>query len=124
MSPLKIMFLILGTISLLLGIIGLFIPGLPTTPFLILTSILYIRSSKRLYQLLISNKYLGKPIKSFHENKGMTLKLKFFSIAMMWVMISTSVYFIISPVKYVIILTGIVGTVVMGLIIPTVSDTK
>lgn len=121
MGPLKITFIIIGSISLVLGIIGIFVPGLPTTPFLILTSALYIRSSNKLYNLLISNKYLGQPIKSFHENKGMTVQLKIYSIVIMWIMISVSVYFINSPVQYFILIAGIAGTLIMGIIIPTGS---
>ncbi|MBW6479367.1 MAG: YbaN family protein, partial [Bacteroidales bacterium] len=55
----KILFAFLGTLSLILGVIGIFVPGLPTTPFLLLTAGLYMKSSERLYKLLISNKYLG-----------------------------------------------------------------
>jgi len=119
MGPLKIVLIILGSVSLILGIIGIFIPGLPTTPFLILTSALYLRSSNRLYNLLITNKYLGRPIKSFHENKGMTVQLKIYSIVFMWIMISISVYYINSPVRYIVLCAGIVGTIIMGFIIPT-----
>ena len=63
----KVLLIILGTIFLGLGILGIFIPGLPTTPFLLLTAALYLRSSQRLYQKLISNKILGKYIQNYTE---------------------------------------------------------
>lgn len=54
----KYLLIIMGTISLILGTVGIFIPILPTTPFLLLASYCYIRSSKKLYNWLINHKVL------------------------------------------------------------------
>ena len=66
----KTVCIILGTVSLALGIIGIFLPLLPTTPFLLLTAALYFRGSPRLYQWLLNHKCLGPYIRSFRENKA------------------------------------------------------
>ena len=119
----KLLLIIFGTISLFLGILGIFIPGLPTTPFLLLTAGLYVRSSEKLYHLLLNNKYLGPYINEFRTNKGLTRMTKFSSICIMWVMISISTIFFLSNknLKLIIIAIGIIGTIVMGFIIPTTN---
>ena len=118
----KLVLIFLGTLSLILGITGIFIPGLPTTPFLLLTAGLYVRSSERLYRNLISNKLLGSYIVNFQRYKGLTLVSKLYAISTMWVMIFISTFFYIPSVhaKLIIIGTGVIGTIVMGLVIPTV----
>lgn len=112
-----------GTISLGLGIIGIFVPGLPTTPFLLLTAGLYIRSSGKLYQKLIDNRIVGPYILEFHTNKGMTKKAKLFAIATMWFMILLSCILFISLTSLIILVAtiGVIGTIVMGWIIPTIT---
>ncbi|MFO7657658.1 MAG: YbaN family protein [Bacteroidales bacterium] len=118
--------IILGTLSLGLGIIGIFVPGLPTTPFILLTAGLYIRSSDKLYSKLISNRHLGRYITEFQKEKGLTMRVKVYSITLMWIMILTSVTLFIHTgyIKILVILIGIIGTVVMGFILPTIAQDK
>lgn len=80
----KFVGIILGTISLLLGVIGIFLPLLPTTPFLLLTAFLYFHCSDRLYQWLISHPLLGEYIRMFREEKAIPLRAKVGSILLMW----------------------------------------
>ena len=120
----KIILVILGTISLALGIIGIFVPGLPTTAFLLLTAALYMRSSDRLYRKLVSNRYLGPYILEFQKNKGMTRRMKIHAIGTMWFMISISCIFFIHSMTLILIIigVGIIGTIVMGFLVPTSSN--
>jgi uncharacterized protein len=122
MKLLKFLYIVLGTISLCIGIVGIVVPGLPTTPFLLLTAALYIKGSDRLYHILISNKITGPYITNYRSKKGMTLKLKLRSISLMWIMISISCIFFIEPasIKLIVIAAGCIGTVVMGFFVPTV----
>lgn len=122
----KILFIVLGSLSLLLGILGIFVPGLPTTPFLLLTAWFYIRSSKKLYDKLIRNKFLGKYIVKFNKDRGISKKTKIYSIIIMWVMISLSTIFFIESIsfKILVISIGIIGTFVMGFVIKTVKKTN
>lgn len=119
----KILYIFLGTLSLVVGIIGIVVPGLPTTAFLLLTAALYVRSSERLYKKLISNKYLGPYILEFEKNKGMTKRLKLQAIGTMWVMITISCVFFIQSLTVILFVIGlgIIGTVVMGFIVKTVT---
>jgi uncharacterized protein len=115
----KIVFILLGSIFLGIGVVGIFVPGLPTTPFLLLSSALYVRSSKKLYYKVINNRLIGPYILAFQQNKCMSLKLKIYSIALMWVMIGVSAFLFISSIYLQLLLfsLGIIGSLVMGIII-------
>lgn len=101
---------------------GIFILGLPTTPFLLMAAALFFRSSERLYNWLISSRLFGKYIAAFRKNRGITLKVKLFSITLMWIMISLSVFFIESSIlRIILLILGIIGTAVMGFFIRTIK---
>ena len=91
----NIFLIIIGTISLILGIIGIVVPLLPTTPFLLLTAGCYYKGSPKLYRKLITNSVLGKYIKNYREKKAIPLKVKIVAITMLWLSISYSAIFII-----------------------------
>ena len=80
----KYLLVLLGSLSLVLGVSGIFLPVLPTTPFLLLSAALYMRSSARLYNWLLSHKHLGPYIKNFREHKAIPLKVKIVSVTMVW----------------------------------------
>ena len=73
-----------GLISLGLGIVGIFVPVLPTTPFLLLASWLFLKSSKRLYDWLMNHPRLGPYIKDFMLDKAIPLKVKIIAISTLW----------------------------------------
>ena len=81
----KYLLIILGSISLVLGVIGIFLPLLPTTPFLLLAAALYVRSSEELYNWLINQKYLGTYIRNFREHKAIPLHAKIISVTLVWI---------------------------------------
>ena len=81
----KYLLIFLGSLSLALGVIGIILPVLPTTPFLLLAAALYVRSSEKLYQWLINQKYLGTYIRNFREHKAIPLHAKIISISMIWI---------------------------------------
>ena len=80
----KYLFAFIGTVSLALGIMGVFLPVLPTTPFLLLSAAMYMRSSHRLYEWLMSHKHLGAYIRNFREHKALPLRVKTVSVTMVW----------------------------------------
>lgn len=84
----KYLFILLGSISLALGIIGIFVPLLPTTPFLLLTAALYFKGSPRLYNWLLHQKRLGPYIRNFREYKAIPLRAKIISVSLIWITIS------------------------------------
>ena len=88
--------IIAGTIFLGFGIIGIFLPILPTTPFLLLSAACYARSSQRFYNWLMNNKWFGNYIKNYREGRGIPLKFKILTISLLWLTILTSIYFVIN----------------------------
>ncbi len=74
----------LGFLSLTCGLIGIFVPLLPTTPFLLLAAALFVRSSPRAYAWLLGHRYLGPYIRRFHEERAITLRTKITAIALLW----------------------------------------
>ncbi|MBM2814876.1 MAG: hypothetical protein HW421_1638 [Ignavibacteria bacterium] len=80
----KYLYIIIGMISFCLGIVGIFLPLLPTTPFLLLSAYLWAKSSKRLYHWLMTNKYFGKYLTEIRENKSIPIKTKIISLTIMW----------------------------------------
>jgi len=87
--------ILMGCFFTALGILGIFLPLLPTTPFLLMSAACFIRSSEKLYNWLIGNKWLGQYIKHYLERKGISLELKIFSLVLLWITIGYSVFFVI-----------------------------
>ena len=88
-------FIILGSFFLGLGIIGIIVPLLPTTPFLLLAAGCYARSSKKIYNWLLNNKLFGPYITNYLEGKGIPFKIKIYAILIIWITILFSVFFIV-----------------------------
>lgn len=80
--------IIAGTFFIALGIIGIALPILPTTPFLLVAAACYAKGSSRFYNWLLKNRLLGKYIKNYLENKGISLKAKIIFIFLLWATIS------------------------------------
>jgi uncharacterized protein len=92
----NILLISFGTISLVVGIIGMFLPLLPTTPLLLLASSCYIKSSPKLSGKLLNSKILGNYIKNYQENKGIPLKTKVLVLILLWISLSYSIFFAVS----------------------------
>lgn len=88
------LFIIIGFISLTLGIIGVFVPLLPTTPFLLLTATLFFKASPRLYQRLIQNRWCGKIIENYQKGKGVPIQMKIYALLILWGSILSTVFFL------------------------------
>ncbi len=104
----KMLFVITGAICLLLGITGIFLPVLPTTPFLLLSAALFARSSDRLYEWLINHKIFGEYIRNFREDKAISLQNKIISVSTLWLFMLYSIFFIVNEKWYLqVLLAGI-----------------
>lgn len=93
-----------GTFFLCLGVVGIFLPLLPTTPFLLLSASLYAISSKRLHGWLLNNKLFGNYIKNYKEGKGIPLKVKILSLSFLWITILYSTFCVVKTLLGKIIL--------------------
>ena len=87
----KRLLIVAGTVSTAIGIIGIIVPILPTTPFLLLAAACYLRSSERFYHWLLSNRWLGTYIRDYIEGRGMPVKTKVFTLVLLWLAIGLSV---------------------------------
>lgn len=111
----KIIFVIFGILSAALGLIGIVVPGLPTTPLLLLSLWLLSRSSKRIHDKLLEWKPVRYYVERYRKNSGMTAKDKVVALGLMWGMISLSVFlrWESKPTIALIIGLGLIGTGVM-----------
>jgi uncharacterized membrane protein YbaN (DUF454 family) len=94
----------IGTICVAIGVIGIFIPILPTTPFLLLAAACYMRSSQKFYNWLMNNRLFGTYMRNYLEGRGIPIKVKVFTIALLWVTIGISVWAVANWVVTVILL--------------------
>ena len=88
----RLLLIAIGTICLAIGVIGIFIPILPTTPFLLLAAACYLRSSQKFHSWLMNNRLFGTYIRNYTEGKGIPIKVKAFTIALLWVTIGISIW--------------------------------
>lgn len=91
MKPLMI---ILGIIFLFLGVVGIIVPLLPTTPFLLLSAALFFRSSPRLHSWLYRQPALGPYIRNFREHKAIPLRAKVVSVLLVWSTLGYCAFFV------------------------------
>lgn len=116
----RVFFFAAGSVSLAVGAIGIVLPVLPTTPLLLLAVACYCRSSERMTNWLLTNKYFGKYIKNYREGKGIPLKTKIFAITVMWAAILYAAFFIIPLWIVQLILFIIAAAVTIHLVsVPT-----
>ncbi|OGO04102.1 MAG: hypothetical protein A2Y73_04365 [Chloroflexi bacterium RBG_13_56_8] len=89
-EPHRKLLILVGTLSVGLGILGTFLPLLPTTPFLLLAATCYARSSRRFYNWLVNSKYLGEYIRNYREGRGVPLVTKVVTLILLWASIGYS----------------------------------
>lgn len=87
-----------GFVSLFLGVVGIFVPVLPTTPFLLLASACFLRGSERMHRWLLSHGRLGKYIRDFEAGRGIPARAKVVAIATMWISIAFAAELVGHPI--------------------------
>jgi uncharacterized membrane protein YbaN (DUF454 family) len=106
----KALVLFVGGLSVVLGVIGIFLPVMPTTPFLLLAAACFMRTSPKFYNWLVGHPRLGKYLVYYLEGKGIPLKAKVYTITTMGISMGVTCYFV--PVTAVRILLPLVGVLV------------
>lgn len=104
----RILLIIIGSISLGLGLLGILLPLLPTTPLLLLAAACFVRSSDRLYQWLITNKWMGPYIENYRAGKGIPMKAKIIGVSLLWISMGYTIFFVI-PLFFVKLLLFLIG---------------
>ena len=90
----KIIYVILGFVSMGLGIVGSFLPGLPTVPFLLLASFCFARGSERFHGWFTQTKIYKNYLEDFEKNRSMTLKTKIGLLCLSSTMIAFPIFFV------------------------------
>jgi len=103
----KYIYITLGFFFVGLGVLGIFVPLLPTTVFLLIAAYLFAKSSDKYYNWLITSKYFGKFIRDYREGKGVPLKVKTISLTALWVTILFSVFFVVKVLWLKLLLIAI-----------------
>ena len=91
----RTLWFIAGTICVVLGAIGIVLPILPTTPFLLAAAACYYKSSERMHRWLLNNKWFGEYIRNYQEGRGLTKKTKITALTVLWVTIGFSTVFML-----------------------------
>lgn len=102
----KQIFKVLGTVSMVVGIIGMFLPVFPTTPFVLLAAYFFFNSSPRLFMRLINNKHLGLPLYIYLKYRSIEFRSKLIALIALWISGTVTMYFISHfQVKLIMFLT-------------------
>jgi len=119
---LKSLLLAIGWISVVLGVLGIFLPLLPTTPFLLLAAACFVRSSPKFYQWLVDHPRLGSYILHYLNGEGIPKRAKFVSIMMIAGTISFSIWLV--PILWVKVLLLVIALSVSTYILrqPTLAS--
>ena len=115
-GSIRALLIILGTLCVALGVLGMFLPVLPTTPFLLLAATCYARSSERFYHWLMTNRWCGEYIRNYREGIGIPLKQKALTILLLWLTIGSTAWLAISQWWVRWILLGIAVGVTIHLV--------
>lgn len=107
----KYLLVFFGLVSMALGVLGIFLPLLPTTPFLLLSAALFARSSQRLYDFLLNHKVLGSYIRSFLNERAIPLRVKIVSVTLLWSAILYSAFCFVEKAGIRILLIAIATAV-------------
>lgn len=119
-KPIRYFYLLSGILLVIIGTIGIFLPVLPTTIFLILASACFVKSSPKANEWLRNHKFFGQYIKNYQDKSGLTLRSKILNIIFLWVMILISVFLFIEIIYLKILLLAIaVGVTIHLLMIKT-----
>ena len=120
----RTLYFIGGSISLVLAILGIVVPGLPVTPLALLSAFLYAKSSPKLYNWLLNNKILGPRIRNYQRRKGITRRGKLGVIAFMSIMVLFSSFVIMGPgtIRWVILALGFIGCIVVVFFVPNAKS--
>lgn len=110
----KRLLLALGWLSLGIGILGIFLPVLPTVPFILLASYLFYYSSEKAYVWLTTHRVLGPPLRQYHRYLAIPKRSKIIATIMLWFSLIASMVIFRRPITYYILpVIGIIGSYII-----------
>jgi uncharacterized protein len=111
----KYTYIALGVVLSIMGIIGIFIPVLPTTPFLLLAAFFFSKSSERFLHWLLTNKLCGSYIDNYRSGRGLPLKQKILTVVFLWLTIGLSAFVFVDKLWVQVLLLLIAMAVTLHL---------
>jgi uncharacterized membrane protein YbaN (DUF454 family) len=114
-KTLKLIYNIIGTVSLVFAFIGIVLPIIPTTPFVLLSAACYYKGSERLHGWLSRNEVFGPIIRDYEEHRGMRKATKVKALTVMWAAVLASALLILDTLtmRALVLLIAVIGTVSM-----------
>ncbi|MFN2239757.1 MAG: YbaN family protein [Thermoanaerobaculia bacterium] len=91
----RALYVVLGLLCVGVGVLGMVLPLVPTTPLLLLAAFFFARSSDRFYNWLLSNRWFGRIIRDYRDGRGLTMRDKVVTIAVLWLTVAPSVVFLL-----------------------------
>ena len=108
----RIFLIIVGSVSLVLGILGIFLPMLPTTPFLLLSAAAWVKASPSLYEWLINHRVFGEYIRNFREYRAIPLRVKIVSVSLVWLTIGYCIFAVVDEWWWAQVLMALLATAI------------
>ena len=97
----------LGILAMVVGLIGVVVPLLPTTPFLLLAAACFVRSSDTLYDRFTSNRLLGGFIRDYREQRGVSARAKITALVLLWGVIGYTALMVVDLIWVRVLLAGV-----------------
>jgi uncharacterized membrane protein YbaN (DUF454 family) len=114
---------LIGSIAVVLAILGIFLPLLPTTPFLLLASACFARGSTRLHAWLLNNRMFGEYLRNYEQGRGIPLRAKVTALAMLWASIGYSAFTVGSTALIALLISIAIGvTIYLCVFVPTMRS--
>ena len=108
----KIILAVLGSISFALAVAGIFLPLLPTTPLLLLSAALWLRSSDRLHNWLINHRIFGEYIRNFRTHRAIPLRVKIYATTLVWLTIGYCIFAVVNEYWWAQVLMALLATAI------------
>ena len=123
MTPIRIVLIIVGILALALGIIGIFLPLLPTVPFVLLAAACFSRGSKKMHDWLVRIPFAGKMIGDYEKGRGVSRRTKFTALLMLWTgMTISAIALVPKPAVLALLAMLAVGTTIIIVRLPKRQD--
>lgn len=94
------LFVLIGLISLALGVVGIIMPLLPTTPFLLLSAACFAKRSTKLYNWLHTNPVFGEYLRRYRNKEGIPIEMKVGVLSLLWITLASSAFLALSPEQW------------------------
>ena len=108
----RVFLVVIGATSFVLGVVGIFVPMLPTTPFLLLSAAAWVKASPQLYEWLLRHKVFGEYIRNYREHRAIPLRVKITSVSLVWLTIGYCILRVVNEWWWAQLLMGLLAAAI------------